>query len=87
MSNDEMELMEHLRNWVKTKQEPRFWETAKRVNLSIMMTDLPEQKRSDLVHGIVILVRLAQLKAFRDGLHKGKRAAANQIMEQCKKLR
>lgn len=82
----ELDLMDHMKEWIKTQQDPKFWETTKRVNLSVMLAEMPDQKRNDLVHDIVVLVKLAQMAAFHDGLRQGKREAAQQIAVECKKF-
>lgn len=76
MENKEMELMEHLKDWVKNEREPRFWDIAKRVNILIMILDLPKEQKDFLVHSIVTLVKMAQMEAFHDGLKNGREEKA-----------
>lgn len=70
--NERIELLDLLQEWVKTEQDPIFWNYAKRLNLFTVLLDLPTRKHNFLVRGIVSLVRLAQLKAFHDGIQKGR---------------
>lgn len=70
--NERIELLDLLQEWIKTEQDPMFWNYAKRLNLFIMLLDLSTRKHNFLVRGIVSLVRLAQLKAFHDGVQKGR---------------
>ena len=73
MQNEKtMELLDHLHEWVKTQQEETFWEYAKRVNLRIMLLDLPQEQNNTFIHEIVCLVKMAQMQAFRDGLKQGR---------------
>ena len=70
--NERIELLDLLHEWVKTEQDPLFWDYAKRLNLFTVLLDLSTRKHNFLVHGIVVLVRTAQLKAFHDGVQKGR---------------
>ena len=73
MQNEKaMELLDHLHEWVKTQQEETFWEYAKRMNLRIMLLDLPQEQNDVFIHEIVCLVKMAQMQAFRDGLKQGR---------------
>ena len=63
-------LLDLLKVWVKTEQDPLFWNYAKRLNLFVMLLDLPTRRHNFLVRGMVSLVRLAQLKAFHDGMQR-----------------
>lgn len=74
--NERIELLDLLQDWVKTEQDPMFWNYAKRLNLFIILQDLSTRKHNFLVRGIVSLVRLAQLKAFHDGVQKGREEKA-----------
>lgn len=76
--NERIELLDLLHEWIKTKQDPMFWSYAKRLNLFIMLLDLSTRKHNFLVRGIVSLVRLAQLKAFHDGVQKGREEKARE---------
>ena len=71
-SDNTVELLDLLHEWIKTEQDPLFWSYAKRLNLFIMLLDLSTRKHNFLVRGITILVRMAQLKAFHDGIKRGK---------------
>lgn len=76
--NERIELLDLLHEWIKTEQDPLFWNYAKRLNLFIMLLDLSTRKHNFLVRGIVSLVRLAQLKAFHDGVQKGREEKARE---------
>lgn len=65
----EIELMEVLKDWVKTEQEPRFWETAKELNLLLLLVKLSPSLKRLLVLDIVCLLKMAQRAAFHDGLY------------------
>ena len=82
-----LDLVEHLQEWMKPKQEPEFWEAAKRLNLMLALADIPNQDRSHIAHDIVIVAKLAQMAAFRDGLCQGRREAAQRIADERKKMR
>lgn len=68
--NERIELLDLLQEWVKNEQDPMFWDYAKRLNLFVMLLDLPTRRHNFLVRGMVSLVRLAQLKAFHDGMQR-----------------
>lgn len=70
--NERIELLDLLQEWIKTEQDPIFWNYAKRLNLFTVLLDLSTRKHNFLVRGIVVLVRAAQLKAFHDGVQKGR---------------
>lgn len=70
--NERIELLDLLHEWIKTEQDPLFWNYAKRLNLFTELLDLSTRKHNFLVRGIVVLVRTAQLKAFHDGIQKGR---------------
>lgn len=76
--NERIELLDLLQDWVKTEQDPIFWNYAKRMNLFTVMLDLSTRKHNFLVRGIVVLVRAAQLKAFHDGVQKGREEKARE---------
>lgn len=76
--DERMELLDLLHEWIKTKQDPLFWNYAKRLNLFTVLLDLPTRKHNFLVRVIVSLVRLAQLKAFHDGVQKGREEKARE---------
>lgn len=81
----EIDLVEHQQEWVKPKQEQEFWKTAKRLNIMFLLANIPDQDKSRMIHDIVVLVKLAQMAAFRDGLRRGKQEAAQRIASECKK--
>lgn len=72
MSNKTTDLVEYMQEWIKAKQDSKFWDTAKRVNLSILLAPITERQHNEIVHNIVVLVKLAQMAAFRDGLEHGR---------------
>lgn len=82
-----LDLVEHLQEWIKTKQQPEFWEAAKRLNLMLALADIPDHDRSRMAHDIVIVAKLAQMAAFHDGLREGRQEAAQRIAGECKKVR
>lgn len=73
MEENKKELMAELKDWVKNEREPRFWDTAKRLNILIMILDLPKEQKDFLIHSIIMLVKMAQMEAFRDGLRRRRR--------------
>lgn len=73
MEENKKELMAELKDWVKNEREPRFWDIAKRLNILIMILDLPKEQKDFLVHSIIMLVKMAQMEAFRDGLRRRRR--------------
>ena len=81
------DLVELLQEWIKPKQEPEFWEAAKRLNLTLASANIPDQDKSRMAHDIVIVAKLAQMAAFRVGLREGRLEAAKRIAAECKKIR
>lgn len=82
-----LDLVEHLQEWIKPKQEPEFWEAAKQLNLMLALANIPDQDKSRMAHDIVIVAKLAQMAAFHDGLREGRLEAAQRIAVECKKIR
>lgn len=70
--NKRVDLLDMLKDWVKAEQDPMFWDCAKRISLCITLMNLSMRKNNFLVRGVVLLVRLAQLAAFRDGMRRGR---------------
>ena len=70
--NKRIEFIDLLKDWVKAEQYPMFWDCAKRINLCIALMNISTSKNNFLVRGIVSIVRLAQLAAFRDGMRRGR---------------
>ncbi len=70
--NERIELLDLLKDWVKTEQNPMFWDYARRINLLFAILDLSTWENNHLTRWIVSLVRLAQLAAFRDGMRRGR---------------
>ena len=71
---ERIELLSLLHEWLKTEQDPMFWDCAKRINLCIARMNISTRENNFLVRGIVSLVRLAQLAAFRDGMRRGRKS-------------
>lgn len=67
-----LDLVEYMKEWIKGERDERFWETVKKLNLLLLLSDISDQTRSRMVHGIVLLVKTAQMAAFRDGLNISK---------------
>lgn len=75
------ETMENTGNWKELEETARvwlnvndraFWRIVRRLNALIMTLPLPQRTNDLLVSDIVSMAKLAQLEAFRDGLHRGK---------------
>lgn len=72
--NERIELLDLLKDWVKTEQNPMFWDYARRINLLFAILNLSTWENNHLTRWIVSLVRLAQLAAFMTECGEGARA-------------